>query len=72
MYFFGTATYTYTILVHMWDAIMVHTCGTTPWYTMIASSIMYAIQDGWIALTNGINSEGNAPDKHINGERRKI
>jgi hypothetical protein len=56
----------------MWDAIMVHTRGTTPWYTMIASSMMYAIQDGWIALTNGINSAGNAPEKHINGESRKI
>ena len=50
---------------------MVHTRGTTPWYTMIASSMMYAIQDGWIALTNGINSAVNAPDKHINEKSRK-
>jgi hypothetical protein len=34
--------------------------------------MMYAIQDGWIALTNGINSAENAPDQHINGESRKI
>jgi hypothetical protein len=36
------------------------------WYTMIASSMMYAIQDGWIDLTNGMNS-----DKHINGGKEK-
>jgi hypothetical protein len=37
----------------------------------LPSSMMYAIQDGWIDLTNGINSAGNASDKHINGESIK-